>query len=122
MALTEAQQSQAREVLGWSARFHEQDRSLENAFAAIADLPADETRVIALLAEFTDLDERLADARNRLKASAVGSITLNAAEIAGLKSEGKRLARTLAATLGVALKACKYGGGASSGGGYIENA
>ncbi len=115
MALTDTQKAEIRDFLGWPARFHDRDDRLENAFTALADLPDDETRIIALLNKAKDIETRITDALGRIKASAVGSITLNQAEILQLKSEGRRAVNRIAAILYVPVKANAFGGGAAGG-------
>lgn len=111
MALTDTQKSDIRDLLGWPARFHDSDGRLERAFIALASLPTDETLIIALLAKAKDFEVRITDALGRIKASSVGSITLNPAEIAMLKMEGRRVVRRMAAILHVPIKQCSFGGG-----------
>lgn len=115
MALTTAQRSEIRDLLGWPARFHDNDSRLERAFDAIAELPEDEAIVIELLEKAQDIEVRITDALGRIKASAVGSITLNAAEISQLRAEGRRAVNRIAAILYVPVKQNSFGGGAAGG-------
>lgn len=120
MALTAQQQSQLRIYLGYPARFHQTQPELEQAILALAGVPVDETEVATLLTKLTDpttgIDARLADALDRLQASAVGSITLNAGEVGALRSEGRRIVGRIASLMGV-----KVRGDAFSGRGSINN-
>lgn len=109
MALTGPQKEKIRFYCGWSERFHAFDSRLDMALAAVDVLPeveahltnaatGDPPGIIALL------DEKVTQLRgvtDRLKASAVGSITLNPAELYQLRSEGRRLTGQLCAMLGV---------------------
>lgn len=115
MALSAQQQSQLRIYLGYPARFHQMRPELEQAILALAGVPVDETEVASLLAllttPVTGIDARLVDAMDRLQASAVGSITLNPAEIGALRSEGRRIVRRIASLMGVTIQADAFGGG-----------
>lgn len=117
MALTAAEKARVRDLTGWAAIFHELDRSMENALDAIATTPDDETRIRGHLTQLTDIDTRLTDARDRLMASAVGTITLNPAEISQLRAEGRRYVEAIASILRVQVKRNFYGG--NSGGGWM---
>lgn len=116
MALTDTQKAKIRQYLGWSARYHTNDDALEKAMVTIGDLPEDEARVTAALTVLETLDTELTEARGRLKASVVGSITLNANEIAWLRSEGRRVVKRIAAILGVEIRSDAFGSGGSRGG------
>lgn len=103
MAFTEAQKVKIRYYLGWGDRFRQSDSALEQAMLAVeqnsdtVDFIVDE-----LIVDLEAITESLVDARKRLKAAKVGSITLPMAnEIAMLRSEGRRLANSLASTLSV---------------------
>lgn len=119
MALTQDQRAAVRDYLGWSMLGHSSGPGyrLESSMNAlsVAEKASDLARVVALLADLDDIDTRIAAAYDRLKASAVGSITLNAAEIAMLKSEGRRFARAIASILGVEVRGGKFGGAALGG-------
>lgn len=118
MALTETQRAHIREVLGWQSLFHQHGpgNRVESAMTAIGENPEDEATVVSLLGKLTTLDGLIEGAYSRLRAQVVGSITLNAGEIGQLKSEGRRLCKTLAAILGVTIPRCKYGGSTVGGG------
>lgn len=117
--ITQAQRAQIREYLGWSMLGHSSGPGyrLESSMDALnlAEKAADQTRVLAQLTAIDAIDTRITEAYDRLKASAVGSITLNAAEIGMLKGEARRLCKSIAAILGVEVRACKFGGGAQGG-------
>lgn len=109
MALTDAERAKIRLYLGWSSRFFASDSALEQALNAIDGLPealaliqnAIDGSPPGLLAALEDVDAKLVASHSRLKASVVGSITLNQGELAELRREGKRLTSRLATLLGV---------------------
>lgn len=113
MAFTTEQKAQIRKYLGWPGRFHQLRPDLENAFLALdADDSAQVLAELTLLtAPTTGIDARLADALDRLQASAVGSITLNRGEIGFLRAEGRRIVQRMANLLGVRILGSAYGGG-----------
>lgn len=109
MALTNPQRVQIRLYLGWSARFRQFDSRLEMAMNAIdaqaTDDPDTLAEVAALLVALAAMEPRLTDAYLRLQATKLGSIDLDArAEIAVLRSEGRRLVGRLSSTLGVPVR------------------
>ena len=120
MALTEAQRVEIRRYLGWQARYWQMDSQLEQAMNAMDTLPETLTSIGLRLAELAVLETSITSARGRLKALAVGSITLSGpGEISALRSEGRRITASLAATLGVPVKpGAVFGGG--SGSNYIR--
>ncbi len=101
MALTEAQKLDLRMYLGWSDRFHQFDSELEQAISAMESRAATETKVLALLDECVRVDGLIQGAEGRLKASEVGSITLNPAEIDRLRERGRTAVKRIATILGV---------------------
>lgn len=112
MAFTEAQRVKIRSVLGWSARFHQNDSRLEQAMNAVDTLPDTQTECEDRLASIADIATKLTDAHNRLKAMQVGSIVLPGKnEVAMLRSEGRRHVGSLAATLGVEVRHDVFGTG-----------
>lgn len=105
MALTEAQRVQVRLYLGWSARYRQMDSRLEQSMYAVDALPDTLTVVTGLLTSLADIDTRLTAAYGRLRAAAIGDITLPGdRELLALRSEGRRLSGRLASTLGVAVR------------------
>ncbi len=117
MAFTSAEQAKIREYLGWGARFAQTDSSLQIAMEGLASFPDDETQVRAALTELTNIDTRLAGARDRLQASSVGTIALNPGEIIQLRAEGRRYCQTIANILRVEIRnGGKFG---SNGGGWM---
>lgn len=120
MALSATQKSDIRDLLGWPARFHDDDGRLERAFSALEALPTDETLIASLLTKAKDLEMRITDALGRIKVSSAGSITLNPAEISMLRAEGRRCVNRMAAILGVEVKQHSFGGG--TGGGPLQTA
>ena len=69
--------------------------------SALDTEPDHESQVITLLASVDDIKTKLLSSHSRLKASVVGSIKLNAAEIPMLRKEGKRFVGEIASILGV---------------------
>lgn len=127
MALTDTEKAACRLYLGWSARFHQHDSRLEMALIAVGDLPEHQAQITnlitgsppGLLACLQDIDSKLRGAHGRLKASEVGSIKLNAAELQQLRSEGRRFVGRLAAILGVEKQADVFASGGGAGGNYV---
>ena len=116
MALTGTQKAQVRYYLGWSARYFQFDSRLEQAMDSIAGVADSEALVVAALATLADIDASLLDAHSRLKAKAVGSITLpGGQELALLRSEGRRFVGRIAATLGCEVRFDVFGGGTYTG-------
>jgi hypothetical protein len=107
MAFTDAQKVSIRNYLGWTIRFRQTDTRLEQALNTISQdiYVEDQTKILAILAELATIDAALVSARGRLKALAVGSITLPGKnEIGMLRSEGRRLVGRLAVEMGVAVR------------------
>lgn len=107
MALDDQQKAAIRRALGWSARFHQFDSRLEQAMSAIATEPEHELQITdtlanqGILANIDDIQTKLRQAHDRLKADKVGSILLRKEELQQLRSEGDRWVRDLARILGV---------------------
>jgi hypothetical protein len=137
VALTEPQKALIRLYTGWGARFGQFYSRLEQALSAIAVEPDMEALITnpiggsppGLLALIQDVDAKLTAAHGRLKASVVGSITLNPAELMVLRSEGRRHVARLCSILGVEVQHDVFSsaprtthatfGGPSGGGGYV---
>ena len=129
MALTEAQRVLVRLYTGWQDGFGQFDSRLEQAMNHVdnrAELLALVTNLATdtppgLLAQLALVDSRIFGSHGRLKASAVGSITLNPGELQALRSEGRRLVGRLCSILGVERGADVFGGSGPSGraGGYV---
>lgn len=116
MALSTTERASIRRYLGWTTAFRQITPGLENAMERIAEVPEDEAEVRSLLAQLTDIETRLnTGARDRLQASQVGSITLNAAEVYQLRAEGRRFVRQIAALLDVEILQNAFGGGVAGG-------
>jgi len=117
MALTDAQKAQCRMYLGWSMGYDDRDSHLERSMNGLDSKPEVELLITdtlvngGILATLAAIDAKLIAAHNRLKAAAVGSITLNAAELQMLCREGNRIVARLARLLGVEVR---EGGGYSS--------
>jgi len=122
MALSDQNKADIRTYLGWSARFHQTDSSLEQAMSALTTEPEHEkwitntltpsaTEPRGILAELVAVDAELIDAHTRLKALKVGTITLPIRnEINTLRSEGRRHVSRMATILGVPVRHDVYSG------------
>lgn len=127
MALSAAQKADIRFYAGWQARYLQLDSRLEQAMNAIELQPEHEAQITntinasppGLLALLKDIDTKLRDSHGRLKASVVGSITLNRAELYQLRSEGRRFVGRLCSILGVCRGEDVFGSGSSGGSNYI---
>ncbi len=123
MALTEAQRLQVRLFLGWQDGFGQFDSRLEQALNHVNNRPellALVTNALdgdppGLLACLQDIDTKLRASHPRLKASVVGSITLNPGEVKQLRSEGTRFVKRLAAIIGVEVRSNPFSSGTASG-------
>lgn len=117
MALTDTQRAQTRLYCGWSSGYRQTDSRLEWAMNRIDGSDAATMAVVTgLLTSLADIDTRLTAAYARLKALAVGSITLPGnLEVATLRSEGRRLSGRLATTLGVSVRHDVWSGTGPSG-------
>jgi hypothetical protein len=105
VALTDTQRANVRLYCGWSARYFQTDSRLEQALNSLGSRAEEEALVVAMLASLADIDTRLTAAYKRLKAAAVGKITLpGQLEVMTLRSEGRRFSGRLASTLGVAIR------------------
>lgn len=110
MALSATQKADVRRALGWSARFHQFDSRLEQAMNAIATEAEHELQITdtlannGILANIDDVQTKLRDAHDRLKANKVGSILLRKEELLQLRSEGSRWVKDLARLLGVEIR------------------
>lgn len=114
--LTASQRAQIRLYCGYSARFRQTDSRLEQAMNAL-DVGDIDTfnEVLGFLASLADMDAKLLNAHNRLKAMKVGSIMLDAkVEIGMLRSEGRRFVGRLASTLGVEVRQDVFAGSGPS--------
>jgi len=128
MALTEAQRVLVRLYTGWQDGFGQFDSRLEQAMNHVdnrAELLALVTNLTTdtppgLLAQLASIDSKLFGAHGRLKASAVGSITLNPGELQALRSEGRRLVGRLCSILGIERGSDVFSGTAPGrAGGYV---
>lgn len=81
---------------------------------ALDTTPESEAIVTSLLASLADIDQKLVAAHARLKASNVGSIALNGAEVSQLRGEGRRFSGRLAGLLGVELRLDAFSGNPST--------
>src|SRR5690348_14992915 len=100
--------------MGWSERFHQFDSALESAILAVEMHAAAEAGVIQLLGECARIDAAITAAEGRLKASSVGTIDLNGAEINQLRDRGRQFVGRLASILGVEVRNDVFGPGAPS--------
>lgn len=111
MAFTLDEQAQIRMYLGWQARWSQFDNALERALASVGggSFPAEENQARVALAELVRLDAAIVVAERRIKASAVGSITLNEGEIEMLRARGRTFVGRLARVMGVDVKGDAFG-------------
>lgn len=115
--LTASQRANIRNWMGWSARYHEMDRSLENALDALSTLPDDEAVILVDYNRILDIEDRLFDtsgglnALDRMKVGAIGNIRLNANEVGRLRNEAALLVERIAHTIGVKVRHNAFRGG-----------
>lgn len=114
MALTDDQKFQIRLYMGWSARFHQFDSALEQALAALETTPAEQAGVLGFVAECQRVDAAITAAETRLKATTVGTIDLNGAEINQLRDRGRQFVGRIASVLGVEVRNDVFSGNAPS--------
>jgi hypothetical protein len=100
-AFTDDQRAQIRMYLGYSGRFVQFDDVLQRALDATDGKPADQTIVLAQLAECVRIDAALVLAEGRLKASKAGPIELNGDEMEQLRDRGRQAVGRMARQLGV---------------------
>lgn len=112
MPLTEANRVQIRMYLGWNGRWAQFDGALERAMSAVEASPETVDQVLFQITECQRLDESIRAAERRLKADAVGPITLNADEIRDLRDRGAQEVGRLATLLGVEVRSNAFGRGA----------
>lgn len=117
MALTEEERNQVHMYLGWSGRWAQFDGDLTRALNAADNDAASLVYIRAQLDELARLDTAIEAAESRLKASVVGSITLNGAEIRQLADRARMFVGRLATHLGVEVRSDAYGRGKS----YMAN-
>lgn len=125
MPLSDAQRVAVRLYTGWPDGFGQWDARLEQAMNHVDNRPALLAQLTnaatgdppGLLAQLALIDSRLFGAHGRLKAHAVGSITLNPAELLSLRGEGRRLVGRLCSLLGVERQTDVFSGSAPSRGG-----
>jgi hypothetical protein len=121
MGLTEPQKAQIRSYLGWQARFHSLDSSLELAMRALddaanissldiitRDIDADEGP--GILAMLKSIDAKIYDDDIMAGVEAAGSIHLKAPEGLGImRSKGRMWCARLASLLGVRVRSDYFG-------------
>ena len=110
MAFTATQRGQIRQYLGWSARYLQTDDALERAMNAVDGDAVTETQVVGHLTEAARVDAAIQAAESRLKASKVGTIELNAAEIDQLRDRGRQNIARMARAFGVEVRGDAYSG------------
>ncbi len=120
MAFTETQRVAIRTWLGWSERFHQTNSALEQAMNAVEGVAEAQANVEVILTELDSIEVALKDARNRLKASKVGSIDLNKNEVPFLRSEGRRWVGKLARRFGVRVMGDPFSAGLPSEGNLMR--
>lgn len=104
MAFTDAEQTDIRMYMGWSARFAQTDNALGRAISAIESFASDEAKVRVHLAELARIDAAIVACEARFKADQVGSITLSQSELSRLRSRGAQVVGRLATLLGVEVR------------------
>lgn len=125
MALAPAEKVRIRSYLGYGARFHQMDSSLEQAFNAV-DNDADALSYIqrtlsdplgpGLLASIADIDVKLVGADDTLLVDQAGTTKLNAPQqVSLLRSKGRMFIGRLAALLGVRQREDYFAGQAARG-------
>ena len=102
MAFTDTQRAQIRYWLGWPAVFRQTFSELEQAMSAIATFPETQVLIEGDLANLANLETLIQGVYQRLQATEVGTIRLEAQkELMTLRSEGRRFSGRIARTLGV---------------------
>jgi hypothetical protein len=103
MAFTETQRATIRRYLGWPALFRQISNSLEQAMSTISAFPETQVLIEQDLASCADMEIRIVDAYERLKAKSMGQgVELPGPdEIGMLRNEGRRYTAHIASTLGV---------------------
>lgn len=116
MALTGLERSKIRFNLGYPALSVLIDPSsldiesaMDSVDTRVNDLILIQAVGTGLIARLDSVEQSLLEARNRLKASQVGSITLNPREVEQLKSEQDRARNDLALLLGVTNRRGQHG-------------
>lgn len=121
MGLTEAQKAQVRLYLGWQARFHSIDSSLEMAMRALDESSnaealdqivraIDDAAGPGILAMISAIDTKIHDDDIMAGVKAAGSIHLVAAEGLGvMRSKGRMWCARLASLLGVRIRSDYFG-------------
>ena len=112
MALTDLQKAQIHRLFGYSERHNEafgsRSQRIEQALVGLSS--SHETQVTTLLGTTADaatvksilaIENAIALQRTRRKATSIGSIVLNPAELSQLRSEGSAYLGQLAALLGL---------------------
>jgi len=120
---TDLQVARIRHFLGYTVGYADWWTALHGGLENIAqNSPADFAVITnaltasppGLLAQLEDIEVRMTGALSRIKASAVGSITLNAGELQMLAQQGRRLAAALSQTVGVAIERDVFASGGSN--------
>lgn len=127
MALTDLQKAQIHRLLGYSERHNEQfgsrSQRIEQSLVGLSS--GIETQVTTLLGTTSDaatvksilaIENAIALQRTRRKATSIGSIHLNAAELSQLRSEGSAYLAQLASLLGLEILSNPFYPGAGAAG------
>jgi hypothetical protein len=106
MAFTNAEKASIRNFLGWNARWVQFDSALERAFAFVESASdggdtSSEDLARSLLASITSIQTEIDGTHPRFKATQVGTIKLNPAEVAQLVDRGESYIGQLARVFGV---------------------
>lgn len=125
MAFTPEERARIFKVLGRSPRFEQTDTDLTRELLSVEGNIPVENLIRQDLAAIADIDAKLTDAHDRLRALKVGSISLPGnLEVKTLRSEGRRHIARLAATFGVPVDVDYFGSALPSGNqtsrGYIR--
>ena len=112
---TDDEKAQIRFYLGFQDQFRDVNTTLESQMRPDAISDPARTIVRGVILSLQDIDSKLVNGHKRLKASVVGSITLNAKEISMLRSEGRRFVMRLVSVFGVTPKKDVFSDGTMGG-------
>ncbi len=101
MPFTEDERAAIRMYTGWGSVFGQFDDTLEQRMYTVENHAATATQIRGFLVELARVDAAITAAESRLKASEVGSITLNPLEVDQLRGRGRQFAARLCRALGV---------------------
>lgn len=112
MPFTETEKTRIRVLLGYSARFLQNQTTLELAMSAIEQTRPDEVlQVRDFLVQLASLDALITDTLSLMGTLAVSSIKLQGDQgIGHLKAEGRRLVEAISVIFQTPIKKNYYGG------------